>query len=1629
MSKLSSNQTPGSSKSNWKGGASNSASSRLPIGFRGLSIWAGTLISSGVLFGLLIWMLLFTPKRTELIVFESDAYQWPLPPNALSAEDIDKFAAMDGKTLSLRGQSSRIRSVSDFWERFESQVLSKESARSIRPRIVWVSMHGIAHADSDDAYLIPPSASPLDERTWINCRELIERLDAASESTPTLLVLDCCRIQANWNIGIAANQFVRKVRETIDSLGPEHLTVLIPASEGEIALESADLNGSVFAYYVQLAIAGAADCDSLSGDRDGWVSMRELQSFLVQHVDRWAHQNRGMSQRPQVIIGRNASEKPLIRSLNINTLSPLVMDEVKSKRLAATIADAQLDPLWEKRDALRDMRLYSAEPIAFRDLEQRILWLESLSCAGETYREIAENTYVELKERFAAIENRIANSETNRSISFNSSLISGSPLAFPSTARTHSIPMAEWIGELGRNESTFCRELFTDLARQPTRSQAKNAISELSKHSSSEFAETRFLRMMDRYLTTQWAEHREGVSELIELQRSVNEMTVPRSFAIAESNRFATDLRVHHWTRRLIQSVDESRRSAEDSLLANRLTEMDSQITEARSRLERLKRANGHLTKSVEMADLVASRLESMAQWIVHPLRNRSEKEMQSEVQSLLVPLVVDYRELVSRLASCDRFGDDDAIVSEIDRLRGFAEARIDGPFRAWNAKIQREMRSLLDSSDAMNTESVRILRAAVSLPLFDWTTRRELRRALAIGEMQLQNQSRSQSSATNVAESGSNTHSKTYSERMAGLKHHPLELLLDGPSSTPLSKSNPATRFFNTLDEQLDQVCKIDRLEERRQESFLIESRVRLAGLIGISIPQTNPVALNRLISSESLVVWHGGRVVDDFWGPVGKGRAFFDVAANDYLDAARAIDDQMKPKDAESRATEEFSQLESRIQAGLSLAADWIRTQPRPAVQLEPGESVAASVMLAKGTDTPDFTSPEGTAQVVIRDLGDLEFETSDSDTPQSSNSVMLPVLGTEVSLTLPALAVQVGADLQAQTIFRGHEYSGDLTVTRISGPTVDFRPYRYTESEVALSGAGGVQSVFFVLDCSASMAEPLDSKSKASRIEIAKSALKELLIDLSQRKGIRVGLCFFGHRVGWSRDGKSQVLKNPGFAGALPPGLRPSQDVELVVPLRRFDLGSAQAAISRIESVEPWGQSPLYLSTLSALNGFGTSNVESNPHVIVITDGGNYQFIPSGERGIEPTTTDAVLAAAERTGASVSILGLAMGNSTERTAAVEFRELCRATEGNFYSLHDSTNLNQRLRDILDPGTFSLQDLSQQDQHQAPLNSVIRIPAPEEDSEFLIEYESAQETLNLQGGEAIQMHLSEDHSEIRAYPYDENVVARDNMVTNSGAIAGYVTRIHQPRIDDRRTMSFSVSWQRREGDPATNHSVWRHTTRPCRIWIDVDPISDKGIELGPTYTFYDGNFVPGQPVPRLDLSATKWPIGASKGRVRIWSSYDDVGSDIQLTSPSIESSPNRDGIHQSIRVKDLGSSGIPIADGVIMCRNPVEVGQVDSANRLRFVLDFIDDSISVSSWRVDLPETIKHSADRIKRQFDHENRIAVHTFYFEGTIPEIEFVEVCNRAHVVSGADRLRNESLTIPVVQDGQFLRVGK
>ena len=147
-------------------------------------------------------------------------------------------------------------------------------------------------------------------------------------------------------------------------------------------------------------------------------------------------------------------------------------------------------------------------------------------------------------------------------------------------------------------------------------------------------------------------------------------------------------------------------------------------------------------------------------------------------------------------------------------------------------------------------------------------------------------------------------------------------------------------------------------------------------------------------------------------------------------------------------------------------------------------------------------------------------------------------------------PRRCIGRGPQLEAVALLRTNAFTTPFLLRETGGARIDFKPYHYGPPTVTLAGRSRKRaSIIFILDCSNSMTELTDMEGpggvqRIPRIEAAKIALHDMLSQLAAEGDARVGVMFYGHRVGWNLKKPDQMLRQTDYARPIPDDLRPER-----------------------------------------------------------------------------------------------------------------------------------------------------------------------------------------------------------------------------------------------------------------------------------------------------------------------------------------------------------------------------------------------------------------------------------------------------------------------------------------------------
>lgn len=813
---------------------------------------------------------------------------------------------------------------------------------------------------------------------------------------------------------------------------------------------------------------------------------------------------------------------------------------------------------------------------------------------------------------------------------------------------------------------------------------------------------------------------------------------------------------------------------------------------------------------------------------------------------------------------------------------------------------------------------------------------------------------------------------------------------------------------------------------------AFVAEQMERRLAYLSPRRPENSPVLALRDYALTDMLNWYAKRALEDFYADddgfsatAVKTNPFFAKAFNQIASVIRTMQGIDASENTEiNRQQQALDVLVPATRSGFQTTVRMGPLSP-DGNEREIAVTVSQWALNSQENASSKIPVPRGIATIFARE-GDV-IQTQ----PRLTVDVPIAKEDTTLSANLPTSLAS--KDLQVVTVFRGHEFRTAVAAQR--GVTVEFEPKSFETAEVVLFGDRASQpSTSIILDCSWSMGEqiPIEAidASSQSRLETAKTNIIRMLSQLAEQPDARVGVRLFGHRVGWSKPSgsgvnasKTQIMFQPSYGGSIPDDLVPSRDVEAILPLGRFNASMIGPISERLSTVVPWGQSPLYYAISEAFLDFSSNATNESRCILVITDGDNFQFAASNRPGGEPnnqTTLEDVERAWARVKVPVFILGVGITEDQSPDIKRNLQRLTQSTGGRYFDINNETDLVRALSERLAVGTFRLNPVYPSasssmsrlsTSQESPFNKAIEIKIDRsKKQEFEIGFRSVRKTIEVEGGESLEMRLSPDGKDILGIPFDRNspragILIRDDEATK------LITRVHRPVIQGKG-VTFPISFQDQDS---------HYTRRPKELWVEI--VANDGNTQSPAtkHVFYDTEFENGLPVPLVRWQIPDWPTEAKEALVQAWAKYEETPPrwNIPLAKVLQESQKYANGIEL-----DGGRAGI------IRVRI-IEKDSLDTATIQ--VTEMHEEAYFSSSYRVMLDLGDLGLAKRVTRRYESGGRMVSHSFTLSRDLFRRALavggvsIKLVTKEDFVRGAFRLQeNQPISVPLAPESTTVR---
>ncbi|MBW3598110.1 MAG: hypothetical protein KY475_12650, partial [Planctomycetes bacterium] len=1037
------------------------------------------------------------------------------------------------------------------------------------------------------------------------------------------------------------------------------------------------------------------------------------------------------------------------------------------------------------------------------------------------------------------------------------------------------------------------------------------------------------------------------------------------------------------------------------------------------------------VARALRLADLAVAELPYLSRWLLDPLGGYgSPDDVAQVVNDRLLPLIERSHALAADIAAHHAAGDDGVLDAPpfVDRLDQFEQ-----DLNALGALLSQRI-AVLETSDADDPALLSRIEAILQTPLPPARSREALRARLAELSQRLHAGARPA-----AASPPADVEAIDYLTQMATLwREHPVLEVLDDPHWTeaiPADASGAAglagiadakgaevRRRLRSLPEVVTLLCDRRAASETTSGAAMpsavpgyrvvrdrwskAERMTRAASSFWFPAIEEDPFEGLRQLDRQQWLLWRVERTLKDFWAGVDPGDPpFFDVAADDEMGAA-AIVFPLRPE-----TQRQVDRLNSLLKLRRTTAAGAASVTAAD-ILLTDASAEATTTVVLRPAPLPADAVPPGRSVVFLRDArGRLRGASLGLAPPLA--------IGSETAAPWTAAFEFRGEDLvgrgpvlQAVAMFRGHQFTAPL-VLRVPGGTIaEYRPYEYGLSRISVDGARRrPASVVFILDCSQSMsaAEELEAPvadgappRQTTRLDVAKGALNMLLDDLAQRPGWRVGVRLFGHRVGWNREKPEELesLLQTGYGRPIPAGIRPANDEESILPVGRFDSVQAGRVENLLDTVRPWGETPLYLSLDRALRELDNEAPDAERFVVAITDGANRQ---TNARPQDARSMADVLATNRTRRAKMYIVGFDIPRA-ESAAEREFRRIAEASGGRYVPATNAQDLLDALQEALGPGEFSVSDGRGEEVAREEVGGTAIIdPAPLVEQPYVVTVDSLRESVFLEGGEALELVTNPLRGRVESVRYETGSPQFLPLADDAGATE-YLLGVHRP-ITGNDGVAFTVSLQRSDRG---------FTPRPAEVWLEVTPVNPDDQTRAPSYLFYDAPSEPDTPVPVLRRLAPNWPRGYRQGELRFWSKMEKTPAaavrleEVADRPPAAGAGyiiPGVAGVTYQVRTHRGASPGAPFRVALIE-RHGVE-------------------SPGVGAVKVEMSPAPQHAL----HQFDAENRLVLHTFEFataedpSGLSREILFTP---RADIETGAMHL-DDAAIVEITDTGNLIEL--
>ncbi|WP_404309726.1 vWA domain-containing protein [Neorhodopirellula lusitana] len=1387
------------------------------------------------------------PARTPIFTL-TGVYgpEWDV--NAWVAEDLDWIESLGQSTCAVQALPGAGELAGGFWDQADDSIRTAlKSCPHDRPLVFYVNLHGVVN-DQGQACWVPPNGSVVDGSTWFPIDDFLERvaqIQSQQAVRPMVLLLECGRLRSHWPAGIADNDFDDRLTETLARHARNY-----PQSNVTIMSSTARGQRSLYSRRGDGDVFTRFVAQGLAGAADGHGTTSKADGLVdTDELHRYVREQvGGWSQQH-----RGSVQTPTLH--RTASSEPITVARASRGRFGASYAKTP-PPSKEETDRLRaaiDSVVVlgkhdpsSVDAHAWSQIQRTMHAITQSVYGGQAAKASSARWYSRLDRQLQGLRQEIANRASESSHLADVEMDREAERIWSTIAKQ---PTRETIAELLEDlddDKLMPVPMLHAIFHADTQSSSNSSPTHSSTAGSST-SKLSFWSQPDLIQRTAKAQ-----AEWLQVVRRLPDAIFPAVDQIT--------LDVHQSRRRLADTILASSVLSDTGSSENAQTSnTDDSVSTALSDFERIVE---------ERRDVLAGLVDA---W---QTRDRAFSELPYLFQSI--------DEEAANLGSHEEHAAHQANLNDVITLDTLLNQFIDGK-QPWSTKTNDQIviasKRASDFMEHMGGtfKSSTASMLLISDPYQSMRVEKQLRESdekLAMKPFQPLSEQPNRGDEHSHKQAHQNRQEQSQEQQQPSEKH----------------VSNDFLAVLLGLDP--DETSPSD-VRRRLRSLTLVDHDHAWRHVVSIIVDKSfsQVIVRHQRTSRQWRLACRIDEVLGDFWyAPTRNGAAYFDATAQTLLKIAKPENDETPDwKSIERTATGKLAARRTAAKKGLV-----VRATSQPSFLDQQTQSVSVKLDTADGQGD----LPEGIAVMSIHRDG---VQTS---VAHQAVSIHAAKAATKVELTL---AVDQKRTSLAEVNFRGNRYqssvmsSGTAFGVTSQGQTVQ------SGAEITIRDAMDAgRAITFVMDCSASMNDPLGEEmgrstlgsGHASKFEAARSAVYEMMRRL-QPGPSQVGLVLYGHRMaihagdstkdaGKGSSPTTLLQKRYHKRFPFPPTIEPFEDVEVALPTGRFDTAELELARQHFDAAVPWGQTPLYLAIWKAIEDIGLTGDGVRKDVVVISDGRNYQFNPTPEAIF---TIGQLVGRAKSQGVQLHVIGYGLAQHEAAVATAEFEALASGTGGeSITDIKAATELLKHLEELSSSESFQLK-MADGTQRTGKFGDTISLPEiGTVNTSMTATIGDKTTTLTVSPGDRLDLVANQMEHPLATLPYLHGAPQFSVLATPAEHATPVRMGVHTPQLlgDHCR---FQLSMQRTDAQVCD---------RPSAMWVEVHPLRrDNPVnENTDNVAYRTGAFewLAGKPCPVAEFECLGWPSDADGFEVRAWCSAESTATQTISLSPGsnqLESKP----------------------------------------------------------------------------------------------------------------------------------------